>query len=243
MTVLAQSDKELVLETVKKNVIEGHIYFLADDVLKGRATGSPELKIAASYLANSFRRYGVQPNPKTGTYYQEVKLKHVSPPKNASIEINNQVITDYAFINAAAWVGIEWLRGWVFTGFGWNGLGVAFHETPVLAQATDLPHALALATDPPIDPAQAIVDPVPATTGPARFRAWSPIRSAPAEEAIAREQETTDPAMPTTVRDSPTIAPPAAPARKTTVPAEIATTSATRATSTTIALTMSTSTT
>ncbi len=44
----------------------------------------------------------------------------------------------FAFINAAAWVGIEWLRGWLFTGFGWNGLGVAFHDTPVLAQAADL---------------------------------------------------------------------------------------------------------
>jgi len=44
----------------------------------------------------------------------------------------------FAFINAAAWVSLEWLRGWVFTGFGWNGLGVAFHETPVLAQAADL---------------------------------------------------------------------------------------------------------
>lgn len=44
----------------------------------------------------------------------------------------------FAFINAAAWVGFEWLRGWVFTGFGWNGLGVAFHDIPVLAQAADL---------------------------------------------------------------------------------------------------------
>ncbi|HCC20798.1 MAG TPA: apolipoprotein N-acyltransferase [Verrucomicrobiales bacterium] len=44
----------------------------------------------------------------------------------------------FAFVNAAAWVGIEWLRGWLFTGFGWNGLGVAFHNTPVLAQAADL---------------------------------------------------------------------------------------------------------
>jgi apolipoprotein N-acyltransferase len=44
----------------------------------------------------------------------------------------------FAMINAAAWVGVEWLRGWVFTGFGWNGLGVAFHDTPVLAQAADL---------------------------------------------------------------------------------------------------------
>jgi len=44
----------------------------------------------------------------------------------------------FALINAAAWVVLEWLRGWLFTGFGWNGLGVAFHNTPVLAQAADL---------------------------------------------------------------------------------------------------------
>ncbi len=30
----------------------------------------------------------------------------------------------FACINAAAWVSLEWLRGWLFTGFGWNGLGV-----------------------------------------------------------------------------------------------------------------------
>ena len=101
-TLTAQTEVEKVTETVSKSDIEGHIYFLADDVLKGRETGTPELKIAASYLANSFRRYGVKPNPKTGNYYQEVKLKRVSPPKEASIEINNQAISDYAFINAAA---------------------------------------------------------------------------------------------------------------------------------------------
>jgi len=101
-TLSAQTEIEKVKETINKSDIEGHIYFLADDVLKGRATGSPELKIAASYLANSFRRYGVKPNPKTGTYYQKVKLKRVSPPNDASIEINNQAITNYAFINAAS---------------------------------------------------------------------------------------------------------------------------------------------
>ena len=106
-TLTAQTEVEKVTETVTKSDIEGHIYFLADDVLKGRATGSPELKIAASYLANSFRRYGVKPNPKTGTYYQDVKLKSISPPKDASIEINNQVISDYVFINAAAMTSNE----------------------------------------------------------------------------------------------------------------------------------------
>ncbi len=43
-----------------------------------------------------------------------------------------------AFCNAAVWAGLEWLRGWLFTGFGWNGLGIAFHQTPVMAQSADL---------------------------------------------------------------------------------------------------------
>lgn len=44
----------------------------------------------------------------------------------------------YGFVAAACWCGFEWLRGWLFTGFGWNGLGVAFHQTPVMAQSADL---------------------------------------------------------------------------------------------------------
>jgi len=44
-----------------------------------------------------------------------------------------------ATLNAATWTGLEWLRGTLFTGFGWNGLGVAFHDDLlVLAQAADL---------------------------------------------------------------------------------------------------------
>lgn len=44
-----------------------------------------------------------------------------------------------AFLAAAAWVACEWLRSTtVFTGFGWNGLGVAMHRNLVLIQAADL---------------------------------------------------------------------------------------------------------
>jgi apolipoprotein N-acyltransferase len=39
---------------------------------------------------------------------------------------------------ALAWVALEWVRGWLFTGFGWNGLGVALHENKVMIQAADL---------------------------------------------------------------------------------------------------------
>lgn len=43
-----------------------------------------------------------------------------------------------AFCHAAVWAGLEWLRGWLFTGFSWNGLGVAFRESLAMAQAADL---------------------------------------------------------------------------------------------------------
>ena len=44
----------------------------------------------------------------------------------------------HAFACAVTWAGLDWLRSWLFTGFGWNPLGVAFHETPVFSQAADL---------------------------------------------------------------------------------------------------------
>jgi apolipoprotein N-acyltransferase len=42
-----------------------------------------------------------------------------------------------AFLLAAGWVTQEWLRGWVFSGFGWNGLGVALHGNWPLIQVAE----------------------------------------------------------------------------------------------------------
>jgi apolipoprotein N-acyltransferase len=54
----------------------------------------------------------------------------------------------FGFCHAAVWAGLELLRGWLFTGFGWNSLGVAFHAMPVIAQAADLLGATGLAMIP-----------------------------------------------------------------------------------------------
>jgi apolipoprotein N-acyltransferase len=42
-----------------------------------------------------------------------------------------------AFLLAAGWTTQEWLRGWVFSGWGWNGLGVALHDTWPLIQIAE----------------------------------------------------------------------------------------------------------
>ncbi|MBL9114217.1 MAG: apolipoprotein N-acyltransferase [Verrucomicrobiaceae bacterium] len=44
----------------------------------------------------------------------------------------------HAFLAAASWVALEWVRGWMLTGFGWNGLGVALIENKALIQAAEL---------------------------------------------------------------------------------------------------------
>lgn len=42
-----------------------------------------------------------------------------------------------AVVAAAGWVGLEWVRGVLFSGFGWNGLGVALWEQVALIQVAD----------------------------------------------------------------------------------------------------------
>jgi apolipoprotein N-acyltransferase len=42
-----------------------------------------------------------------------------------------------ALVCAAAWVALEWLRGVVFTGFGWNGLGVAMRHHIAMIQSAE----------------------------------------------------------------------------------------------------------
>jgi apolipoprotein N-acyltransferase len=44
----------------------------------------------------------------------------------------------FAVCGASAWVALDWLRGWLFTGFGWNSPGTALHNNLALIQIADL---------------------------------------------------------------------------------------------------------
>ncbi len=96
----AQTEAQKTTSTVSKSNIEGHIYFLASDELKGRETGTPEIDIAASYLASSFRRYNVKP-ANNGSYYQEVKLEKVTKATKMSVVLNGKTSTKVLPIKGA----------------------------------------------------------------------------------------------------------------------------------------------
>jgi apolipoprotein N-acyltransferase len=43
----------------------------------------------------------------------------------------------FAFLGASAWTAMEWVRGWMFSGFGWNGLGASLHANLPFVQLAE----------------------------------------------------------------------------------------------------------
>ncbi len=58
-------------------------------------------------------------------------------PANGSLLLRSRWNLWFAFLSAAAWVGLEWVRGWLFSGFGWNDLGIALHGNLPLLQIAE----------------------------------------------------------------------------------------------------------
>lgn len=112
---LAQSDVQMVEETVSRSNIEGHIYFLADDLLKGRQTGTPELKIAATYLATQLRSYGVKPDPATGSYFQAMPMQKNFPPATMELTVNGQKMENAVAMSQG---NVDFSGTMVYMGFG-----------------------------------------------------------------------------------------------------------------------------
>ncbi|MGB3777845.1 MAG: M28 family peptidase [Tunicatimonas sp.] len=81
---------EAVAQSVQRAEVEQHLRFLAADELRGRDTGSPELEIAARYLAEQFRRYGLDTVPDALGYFQPVKLVSAQPPAEATLTYGDQ---------------------------------------------------------------------------------------------------------------------------------------------------------
>jgi hypothetical protein len=65
--------------------VTAHLKFLAADELLGRMTGEQGNNIAARYIAEQFRQYGLKEVRGAAGYFQKVPLVKISPPKEAII--------------------------------------------------------------------------------------------------------------------------------------------------------------
>ena len=77
-----------VVHGISAKTIEGHMSFLASDLMKGRDTATPEIRLAAEYLATRLIAAGAEPLGDTvdghKTYFQSYPLVRISLPTEAT---------------------------------------------------------------------------------------------------------------------------------------------------------------
>ncbi|MGI8957250.1 MAG: apolipoprotein N-acyltransferase [Chthoniobacterales bacterium] len=61
-----------------------------------------------------------------------------SPPEARSPWLNSFRNLGLALILAAGWTALEWVRGWMFSGWGWNCLGVPLHDILPIIQVVEI---------------------------------------------------------------------------------------------------------
>jgi hypothetical protein len=92
-----------IKSTIPKIEAESHLRFLTADELRGRNTGTIEQNIAGRYIAEQFRKYGLEPlGDKEGDYKQKVDLFESNPPSVAKVlmhEMEFDIQSSLAFIN------------------------------------------------------------------------------------------------------------------------------------------------
>jgi hypothetical protein len=77
-----------VVKGITARELGGHMKFLASDLMRGRDTGSPEIRIAAEYLASRLSAAGAQPagdsQPGVNGYFQNYPLEVITPQREGT---------------------------------------------------------------------------------------------------------------------------------------------------------------
>lgn len=107
--------------------IKAHLGFLADDLLRGRDTGSPEYEIAARYVVAQFQGLGLEPAGNDGTYLQSVPLRRLQ------IDVDSAAVQIH---RGDELTPLEWKRDFVMGG------DAARAETTVTARVVFVGHGV-----------------------------------------------------------------------------------------------------
>lgn len=92
--------------------------FLASDELMGRATTRPEIHIAARYISEQFRSFGLKEMPGAQDYFQGFVLPFISAPAAGTFIVGNKIYyigKDFLQVRGSA---LQLTVPIVFAGFG-----------------------------------------------------------------------------------------------------------------------------
>ncbi len=73
--ILISTSNTVFTQNIKIKNLKKHIYYLADDQMKGRGTGSDENLKTAQYISKQFKKYGLKPLGDHNSYFQEFEAK------------------------------------------------------------------------------------------------------------------------------------------------------------------------
>ncbi|QDV33410.1 M20/M25/M40 family metallo-hydrolase [Tautonia plasticadhaerens] len=124
--------------TITEPELFGHISFLASDLMRGRDTASPEIKIASEYLATRLLMFGAEPSGDVEdgepTYFAHFPLEFTTPELEGTEltlsfehdgvvrEVSGKVAEDFLLVPRSIAAG-EIEAPVVFAGFGRTGEG------------------------------------------------------------------------------------------------------------------------
>jgi Zn-dependent M28 family amino/carboxypeptidase len=74
-----------VAGALRADVLRGHLEFLADDALEGRAPGTRGGQLAQKYIGSQFRLLGLEPAGDSGGYFQRVPIISLTPTPTLAV--------------------------------------------------------------------------------------------------------------------------------------------------------------
>jgi Peptidase family M28 len=92
--------------------------FLASDELMGRSTTRPEVHIAARYISEQFRSFGLKEMAGTENYFQNFEIKMIFPSSSGSLTVGNKSYYIGGDLLQTRGSGLQLTAPVVYAGFG-----------------------------------------------------------------------------------------------------------------------------
>ena len=95
VTLGAQSSSKGGVDSIQPDALKEWLTYIASDDLQGRQVYTEGLGLAAAYIADHLKEWGVRPGGDDGTYFQTVRVVGVKTTSRASVtvDVNGQTRT------------------------------------------------------------------------------------------------------------------------------------------------------